>query len=192
MDDMRGVWQKQSAEDSAVSLEEVRRQARRFRGTIFWRNVREFLVLALLTAWFGLYAWKSPFPVMRAGNALTVAGLLYAAYQLHKRASAAAAPADMARKTCLGFHRAQLERQRDALRGVWRWYLGPMVPGLAVIAVAAGMAGFERSWSAGLVVVLFAIAGAVLYFGLGRLNQGAARQLQRQIDLLDELEKETR
>jgi len=190
MDDMKDVWQKQAAENATVSLEEVRRKAGRFRATIFWRNVREYSVLGLLTAWFGLYAWRSPFPVMRVGNGLTVAGLLYAGYQLHKRASAAAAPADLARKTCLHFHRAQLERQRDALRGVWRWYLGPMIPGLAVIAVAAGIAGFERSWSAGLAVVLFAVAGAMLYVGLGRLNQGAARRLQGQIEALDAIEKE--
>jgi hypothetical protein len=183
--DMKEIWQTQPAGTAALSPEAIRRKARGFRGTVLRRNLREYAVTLLLVVFFGWFTWKSPDPRMRVGNALSVAGLVYMAWQLHRRASAKAAPADWAALSCREFHRSQLARQRDALRGVWRWYLGPLVPGLGVIAVAGGMAGFERSTVAGLLVVLFTIPAAALLWWVGRLNLRAAGKLQEQIDALD-------
>jgi hypothetical protein len=46
---------------------------------------------------------------------------MYMVYQLHRKASSAGAPADLGWKSCAAFYRAELERQRDALRSVWKW-----------------------------------------------------------------------
>jgi hypothetical protein len=85
-------------------------------------------------------------------------------------------------------HRRQLERQRDLLAGIWRWYLGPLVPGLVLFAVSLP---FEQSRSGprawiGTAVVLS--IGAAVFVGIARLNRMAARQLQRKIDALLPLE----
>jgi len=81
---------------------------------------------------FGYYFKLVPGLVARAGAVMTIAGALFVAYQLHRRASSETAPAATEFEQCLGFHRRGLERQRDALENVWSWYLGPLIPGLAV------------------------------------------------------------
>ena len=190
-DDVLNLWQNQACDSVTVPLAELRAQAGRFRTRVFRRNLREYLVAALVSIFFAYHAWTSPIPLMRAGNALMVAGLAYMVYQLHKRTSVERMPAEFALQTCLGFYRGELERQRDALRGVWRWYLGPMVPGLTCIVAAGGVANFQRSPLAGLLTLLYAGFAALMLWWLGRLNQNAARKLQSQIDALNTAEKES-
>jgi hypothetical protein len=183
-DDACRIWQNQGP-GPAPRLEEIRGKAGKFRSQIGRRNSREYLASALLIPYFGYCAWTTRLPLMQAGNGLMVAGLLYMMYQLHRRASTGPAPADLGWKTCAAFHRAELERQRDALRGVWKWYLGPLVPGLATIAAAGCIAGFHRSALAGFLATLYPCVAGLALWGLGRLNQKAAAGLQRQIDALD-------
>jgi hypothetical protein len=187
-DDICKIWQTQGPAPAPPPLEELRKKAGKFRSRIARRNFREYLVSALLLPYFGYCAWTARFPMMtRAGNGLMMAGLVYMMYQLHKRASASAAPGDMGWKTCVAFHRAELERQRDALGGVWKWYLGPLVPGLATIAAAGCVAAFRRSTLAGMLTLLLSGAIALGMVWLGRLNQKAAVKIQKQIDALDAL-----
>jgi hypothetical protein len=121
---------------------------------------------------------------MRAGNILMIGGLLYMAYQLHRRAAASDSPADLGWNTCLAFHRAELERQRDALASVWRWYLGPLMPGLAVLMGAGCIAGFRHSALAGMLSLMVVGVVALALRWMGRVNRKAAAGIQRQIDAL--------
>jgi cytochrome c oxidase subunit IV len=186
-DDMCNVWQNQGPGPAPPPLEEIHRKAGKLHSQIFWRNIRESVVSALLVPYFGYCAWTARLPLAQVGNGLMVAGLLYMVYQLHRKASSAAAPADLGWKSCVAFYRAELERQRDALLSVWKWYLGPLVPGLATILAGASIAGFHRSTLIGMVAILPAGLVALLFWGVGRLNRKAAGQLQKQIDALDAL-----
>jgi hypothetical protein len=186
-DDMCGVWQSQGAGSGPPSLDEVRRKAGKLRSQIYWRNTREYVVSALLIPYFGYGAWTGRVPLMQAGNALMVAGLLYMVYQLHRKASAGPRPADLGWQSCVAFHRAELERQRCALRSVWQWYLGPLAPGLATILAAGCIAGFHRSTLVGMLTILPAGLVALALWGVGKLNQKAADKLRKQIDALDAL-----
>lgn len=184
-DDICNLWQGQGPGAAPPTLEELRRKGERFRSQIAWRNVREYVVAALMIPYFGYFVWTSRVPLMRVGNGLMIAGLLYMALQLHRRAAAADAPAEMAWKTCLEFHRAQLERQRDALASVWKWYLGPLVPGLATILAFGCMAGFRRSVLAGMGSIVVGGLMALALWWLGWVNRKAAARIQRQIDALE-------
>jgi hypothetical protein len=176
-------------ENIAVPLEEIRRRAARFQCRIWWRNAREYAGAAIVVAVFGYYVKCVPFPLARAGSLLTIAGALYVAWQLHRRASSENAPAAAAFEDCLGFHRRGLERQRDALASIWRWYLGPLIPGLAVFiagtAIAEPLPIRYRFLSAAL---MFAIV-AVGFWLVAMLNRSGARNLQTQIDELKALEQ---
>lgn len=185
-DDICSVWQSQGSGSAPLTLEEVREKGGKFRSRIARRNFREYLAAALLMPYFGYWAWGTPLPLMRVGHGLMMAGLLYMAYQLHRRAAAADAPADLAGTTCTAFYRAELERQRDALSSVWEWYLGPLVPGLATILAAAAVAGFRRSPLAGTLALALGGAIGLALAGLGRLNRRAAAGIQREVDALDE------
>ena len=181
-DDICSAWQAQGSDVVPLPLEEIRKRAVKFRSTIAWRNLREYLAMALLMPYFGYFAWTMPLPFMRLGYGLLMAGLVWSGYQLHRRAAAASAPGEMAWQNCVAFHRAQLERQRDALSGVWRWYLGPLVPGLATIGAAVGIPAFRKSIRTGLLCVACMAVVALIVWQVGRVNKGAAAKIQRQIE----------
>lgn len=183
-DDLGEVWRTQSVEHTQMTLNEIREKARKLKRTTLFRNLREYVAILIVVAFFGSSMGKYP-PLMRAGAGLCIAGMLYVAYQLHRRGSAKTMAADLAPASCLDFHRRELERQRDLLRGIWSWYLGPMIPGLALIAVAAGMANpghLKRVW---VFEGAYSAAVALAFYFVARLNRRAAQRLQRQIDELD-------
>ncbi|MGO9862232.1 MAG: hypothetical protein ACLPLR_01365 [Terriglobales bacterium] len=196
-DDVKNLWQNQQAEPIQISLVELHQKAQKLEQRVRWRNLGEYAASAIVVACFGFYIWKFPAPMVRLGCVLVIAGVLFVVYQLHKKGASRSVPAEMAFRTCLDFHRQQLERQRDLLRGVWTWYLLPFVPGLAVFLL-----GLFR-WTMKLphapahtrvIIATFALtaaACALVFFAIGKLNQWAARKLQREIDALNEMEKES-
>lgn len=186
--DMRAVWQNQPVERMGLSLEDLRHKARRLQTVVLWRNVREYVAMAVAVAAFGYYAWKFHTPIVRAGALLSIAGTMYVIRQLSRRGGAIRVPADMARHTCLDFHRTELERQRDLLRDVWKWSLLPLVPGLAVFLLGLGVEPLAgRHW---LPVAGTALACLLAFILVGSVNHAAARKLQQQIDALADLAQE--
>ncbi len=195
-DDIKNLWKNQRVEPSQISLAELHKRAQKFEERIHRRNLREYLAGALAIACFGYYIWEFPDPVIRFGCILVIAGALFVVYMLHKRGHTRAVAGEMALRSSLDFYRKELERQRDLLRSIWTWYISPVVPGMLVF-----MWGFFQ-WQmrlpnaavhAGHVKILFGLrvaAVAVIFIGVGRLNQWAARKLQRKIDALNSLEKE--
>lgn len=175
-DDPRKLWQSQDAEDVTITLEEIRKRAARFEKRIQRRNVREYAAGAVVIVWSLVVCWIRHLHGWRlAPYALLLAGTIYIMFQLRRRASIRAVPADADTKTLIEFHRRELERQRDALRTVWRWYLLPWVPFFAASAVQAGI---DRGITAGLVLAMLSVA---VVAGVWALNQWAARRLECKI-----------
>ncbi len=185
--DVQAVWRSQPVDPMGLSLEDLRRRARRFQTVVFWRNVREYVAAAAVAAAFGYYIWKFQTPIVRAGALLSIAGALYVVRQLSRRGGSRSVPLDMARHTCLDFHRTELERQRDLLRGVWKWYLLPLIPGLAVFLLGLAVEQLAGHW---LPAAGTALACALVFILVGSVNHAAARRLQQQIDALADLTKE--
>jgi hypothetical protein len=195
--DVRSLWKNQKVEPAPISLAELRQKAQKLEKRVLWRNLREYAASAIVIACFGYYIWRFPAPMIRFGCGLVIAGTLFMAYTLHKRGAARAVPAETALRSCLDFHRRELERQRDLLRGVWRWYLLPFVPGLAVFLL-----GLFR-WTmklpnapahARVIMITFGLTAAgcgLVFVAVGKLNQWAARKIQREIDGLDKLGKDS-
>jgi hypothetical protein len=187
-DEIRNAWQTQGSGAAPPTLEELRKKGEKFRSTIAKRNRREYVAMALMIPYFSYLAWTARPLLMRVGNGLIVAALVYIAYQLHRRTAISSGPGESSWQTCLAFHRAELVRQRDALRGVWKWYLGPLLPGIAAIEASFCMANFRKSGRAGLVSLVWPGIMALIVWWIGRLNlrKGAA-SIQRQIDELEML-----
>lgn len=118
---------------------------------------------------------------------MVVAGTLFMAWQLHRRASST--PPEKAGTTPIYlFLREQLVRQRDALAGVFWWYMLPFIPGLLVMTVGSAMLRAQTHPGASPVPGLIAGAVTVLVFGgIWWLNQRVARKLQKRIDDIDGL-----
>ena len=81
------------------------------------------------------------------------------------------------------YYRRELLRQRDALGTIWKWYLGPMVPGLAIFLVGASLqtppGAHKQLW-----ISITVALSIVVFGGVGALNAWGARRLQRRIDEL--------
>ena len=75
-------------------LEEIRRKARQFEKRIRHRNLREYVGAAVAIAAFTFYIFKFPSPMIRAGSALIIAGVICIVIQIYKRASPGTLPAD--------------------------------------------------------------------------------------------------
>ncbi len=185
-DDPIEVWQSQPVEPLYMSIEEIRNKARKFEGKIRTRNLRETIVAVALIPVFGLFLRWFPTPPERVGSCLTIAGLLYLIYRMNGSAAAKRVPSGGGFDTCVAFHRRELERQRDLLRSVWLWYLGPLVPGILVFNLGViGQKisrGHPMQWwrAAPFVVLLVAWFWVVIW-----LNRRAADRLQRTIEELD-------
>ena len=195
--DMTNVWQNQPVERVEIPLGEIRRKAQKFEKRVLWRNLREYAASAIVVASFGYTMVLSPPALMRTGCALMIAGTLFMVYMLHRRGASRTVPAELAFRTCVDFHRKELERQRDLLRGVWTWYLLPFVPGMTVFLAGLFLWTMKQPNApehTGAIVITFAITVVVcaaVFIGAGKLNQWGARKLQQEIDALDDLEKES-
>jgi Flp pilus assembly protein TadB len=181
-ENLKSLWQNQSVEPVQMSLEEIRKKAEIFQKRIRNRNFREYAASVVVFVAFGFYTWR--FPDIRVGSAMIFAATIYMVYQLHTRGAAKTLPASMALDTCFEFHRRELERQRDLLRDIWKWYLLPFVPGLLAFI---GVPLLHLSPDKWLRVLPFVVLCAGFYYAVWRLNQRAANKLQRQIDELDSM-----
>lgn len=185
-DRLKSVWQNQPSEGMLMSVDEIRRRARKFQKKIYWRNAREYIAALVVVIFFGFEFWLVADALTRVGSGLCIAGLLYVVGQLHRKGSARSLPAEMGLATSLEFFRRELERQRDLLRSLWSWYLGPLIPGPVVLLLARARTSPDHLRQIGLSL---ALAFFMLLFVLvWMLNQRAARKLQRRIEELNALE----
>jgi hypothetical protein len=94
-------------------------------------------------------------------------------------------PVDVAAGDCLAFHRGKLERQRDLLRRVGPWQLGPMVPGLGLFFAGLWLRNVNDRGDVLAMTITGLLMAAVLVV-VYWLNIRAANELQRELDLLPE------
>ena len=190
MNDLRKAWQSQRVEGTPMSIDEIRRKARKFQKKIGRRNLREYIAALVVVVFFGYRIWYTPDTITRVGFATIIAGLMYIVYQLHHRGSAKSLPAEMGSESWLEFHRRELERQRDLVGSVWSWYLGPIIPGWVVLMVGLARTNPGHLHRFGLFLVVWNLVTALVFVGIWKLNQHGARRLQRRIDELDALQKQ--
>lgn len=182
-DDLKRLWKEQPMIATTLPVDELKAAAKRLRRRIVFRNATEYVACVLVIASFAFYIVRFPFPLMRAGSVLIILGTLVVGWQLSRRASSQPLPGDLGAQSWLAFQRAQLVRQRDALRSVWLWYVAPLVPGLVVFRwgveteLGAG-APFARGHLADGVV-------ALVFLAVIALNAWGARKLQQRIAALD-------
>jgi hypothetical protein len=182
LNDPRSLWQGQEVEKVILTLDEVRSRAARFERRIRGRNRREYIVGAVVIALFVRQLLLGHGSQLVA-PALLVLGMLYVLFQLHRRTSTRPLPADMGIRGSIEFHRVELERQRDAARAAWHWYLLPVVPGLAAGLVVTGI---DHGINATLIRV--GVFFVLVFVGIWALNQRGARKLDHKIQVLKAME----
>jgi hypothetical protein len=186
MTDPKSLWLHQDVTSAPPTPDQLRDRANRFEKQIRVRNMIEYVAAVLVFVIFGVYIVVIPEPIIKVASAMIIIGTAYAMMQLYRRASTLKPDPRAPAATAIAFHRAQLERQRKAVEGIWLWYLGPMAPGLLLFILGPSFIHSSLSWSDfWRVLVCGGVFGAVWW-----LNWRAGRMLRREIEKLDALSKE--
>jgi hypothetical protein len=184
--DPKHAWHNSVPVAEAPSLAEVRAGADKFYRKVHRRNLIEYAACVFVVIAFGRYVFTLPHILQKIGSAWIVLATFYAAWQLHRRGSAVS-PEAAGQMPLYDFVRAQLVRQRDALKSIFWWYMLPFLPGLAMMLVGAGLA-HPASIGPPIWVRWLSLAVMIgVFAGIWWLNQLAAGRLQRRIAEIDAL-----
>ncbi len=190
-DEMQHAWQNQDIEAKRMSLEEIRRDADRFRRRTRLNKLFTYVGFAVSVAIYISLMWhprraaaEAP-TVARISMALVLAGTFYAVYQYRKQVLAMPISAEIMADDCLSFHRRQLGRLRDYYRMGWWLSMAPIIPGFAVgfIGLAVNVPARRRA------VELSAVVFLVLLYQAWTGMRNRADKLQRKLDRLDQAQK---
>jgi Flp pilus assembly protein TadB len=174
---LHAVWQQREGDPMQFSVEDLKRQARSFARSIRWRNVREYAAAAVVVLLFSCQAVRAITSAERWGSCLVVAAAVFVCGYLRSRGRAPELDSSVETRTMLASHRRELERQRDLLRSVGRWYLLPFVPGFVMLLIG-------RTAEHPVAAVAGAVVAAAVFAVVLWLNRAAAHGLQRDIEAL--------
>ena len=176
---LQKTWRSQDAGakvtiDTDVLLKEVRRNQHQFRATIFWRDAREVGVSIFMTWLFLHWAIRDrAWPLYLVAFACFGVGTFMAVDRLIQRRKQPASNDSL--KACAESSLFQVNHQIWLLKNVLWWYLLP-------IAAALGILTGVSVWNSRRVALVVAggcgymLLVALLYWGIYRLNQFAARK----------------
>lgn len=188
---IRDLWAADSTHQPPLSTEELQRRSARLDARVRRRDRIEYVAGGFVILGFAAVALLVPIWPLRLAFAAVVIGTAMVMRNLARR-SPPPSPEALGRDS-LGYYRARLTQQSAALHSVWRWYLGPLIPGMLMIYVAVGWLAAERiGWPAALTHIAPQLAvpvGAFLF--IGWLNARTARALDREIAALDALHAST-
>ena len=192
VNDIKILWRNQKTEGTAVTLENIHERAAKFQKRVRNRNLREYIVIPFLVLVFGWYMWIFPGWMMKTGSALSIAAVLFVAWQLYRRGLSQRMP-EGSGMGLVEFHRHQLVRQRDLLKSALLWYIAPLFPGVVLITLGRWFQ-FHAPWRSLAwdheVIILVAVIMALGFGIIWLVNVLAATKLQRKIDELDKLRED--
>jgi hypothetical protein len=178
-EDLQNTWRSQDAAGAVTInvdalLNEVRRNQRHFRATVFWRDVREVgaaLVLAVFFSYQGFlhHQWAE---YVVAFACLGV-GIFMMADRLIQRRKQPATNNSL--KTCIESSLDQVNHQIWLLKSVFWWYLLPLGAALGILISYWSWQTRNSGLKAVIVWLISALIIALVYWGIYRLNQSAVR-----------------
>ena len=186
-DPIQLLWSAGGADARAPSPTELRVRARRLRRRTRLRDAVEYASGMAGAGVFAFYWTNAANGLVAAGCALVILGTMVVMAGLWRRRVRAAS--DAAAEAGVGYLRGQLAAHRDALAGVARWYLAPVVPGLVTFLAGVGVDIAERRGGTTAAIA----TGATLAFVIGVFalvlvaNRRAARALDAEIAALDHI-----
>jgi len=171
------AWQQQPRETAPFSVDDIRAKAQHFEAKVrWWRNVGGAALIVAVIAEI-VQVWVGRDIVERSGDLLTIAAILYIAYEYRKHDRSA--PERLGRTRCVDFYRAQLVHEHD-LAGQSSRFLLPFVPGVTLSLLHGVIGeGLTTAHRIGVVVV-----GIALFAGVAWVNARTTQKLQREIDTI--------
>lgn len=183
---MQHLWQAQALDAPRISLAFVRHQSDALRRRTRILNAGNYVVGGVGMAYF---AWKSAeffsaAPLLSSATVLWLAAGLLATLLMRKRMASQEQPAEFGVLDALKFHRQQLERQRDARRGVGRWLPLLFIPGHVMLFMSFFLEVTPIPWKYVVFDAVLIVIGT--WIAIAMTARGA-RRIQKEIDALDSL-----
>ncbi len=188
-DPLKAVWLSQPVEPTKMTAADLTTAATGFERKVRRRNRIEYAAGAVAIpaagglALFGHFGW-----ITRTSFVLAILGVAFVLWQLHRNASPGRTPADGTTESLLAFQRAELARQRDALKRVPVWYLLPLVPSMVVLSLGRWFQ--DHNSKVPLAedhgrIIAGGVIGLLIFAVVWLLNALAASRLARHIDNID-------
>jgi hypothetical protein len=174
--DIQRLWHEQPREEQPMAIEEIRSRAKWNERKVRRWNIFTAVVIVLVIAVESWQVWRETFLPERVGDLLSMAALIYVAYQFRGYA-AQSMPGGLGLTSSVDFYRQQLAHQRDLADHPWR-YLVLFIPGVSLSLLGRS---FDRPVEQTAMVVAFGVA---LFLTVAWVNRRTARRLQHEIDQL--------
>ena len=189
--DPRTIWQNQPVEPSAMTLETIRRKARKLHAKTRRELIGSIAAPLTVAVFSGLGAAIFSDPLQRAVFALAIAWALAGQFFIHRGMWSATLPGDAALTPGLEFYRREIERRRNLFRRVLQWSFGPLVLAIAALLLPIVTGGIaERGAFRNMIPFLTLLALWLVGFFVVRMRQ--QRELQREIEELNDIERENK
>jgi hypothetical protein len=187
--DPRRIWQDQPKEPSTVTLKMIRMKVQDLHSKTrrqLWGSWAGPLAVGAFSA-FGMKQVHGVFPVLEAAFVFATVWSLAGVYFLSRGMWSRPMPGDAALSTGLEFYRREIERQRAFYGRVLLWSFGPIVLALAAFILFGVIVTRGKMAPA----LPFLILVGVWMFGYFFMRTRERRELQREIDDLNDIEQES-
>ena len=192
-DDPKNIWLDQPTQRPTMTLKLIQQRSRDLRARTR-RKLLGTLAGPLAAGLFYALAMKEFAPlrqVLQPLFAIALAWSLAGLYFLNRGMWSAVMPGDAGLSTGLEFCRREVTRQRDLVRKVLLWTFGPIMLAIGTFILALAMVSTKERglFPNGLPFLILIVVWIFAYFIIRFREQ---RELQREIDELNDLERENR
>lgn len=185
--DPRRIWQNQPTEPSVMTAEKIQQKVRELRTRTHRQLLGNLAVLLFVVAIYSLGTTRFPplKPLFAAPIAWSLAGL----YFLNRGMWPGAMPGDAALSPGLQSYRREIARRRDLFQRVLLWSFAPVLLAIGTFVVALAKVSDRGIFPNALPFMTLVVIWIVAFFVIRMREQ---RELQREIDELNEIERESR
>ncbi len=185
--DPKKIWLDQPTEASEMKLGKLllRQKARELHTKTRHELSRTIALGALLAALSAYGVTWTDDTVARVAFGLAAAWALVGQYFLNRRMWRAPLPGDAALTSGLEFCRREVDGRRRLLRNVLRWGIGPLIPALGAFTWTIWDKGPMEKMAPFLTILAIWLVGTIV------IRVRGERELQREIDELDQIESES-
>ena len=172
-----------------MTLEKIRQKVRELHAKTRKQLLGNFAVPLIVAAFCGV--GMKQFPALRPLFGLAIAWSLAGLYFLNRGMWSEAMPGDAALSSGLEFYRREIERRRHLLRRILQWGFGPVLLAIGTFILAIVKMGVSdrRAFTNAMPFMTLVVIWIGAYFVMRMREQ---RELQREIDQLNDIERENR
>lgn len=188
--DQKKVWQNQTSEVTAMTVEMVRRRAQELhaktRRLLAGNIATVFLVIAVSI--FGFAHTRNP--GFRLAFILSIVWAAVGQFLLHRGVWSAPPPERWALMTGLEFYRREIERRRNVLGRLLQWSFGPMILNLGILVLLlTGMAQAIGKADAALPFSTLCVVWVIAVFVFRSRDQRELRKENEQLNRMENMPK---